>query len=302
MFSTYVLPISGIDFIRYVAFYSILSDFKQKPKVIYSASGGCLVSYMAMMSGFTKSIESWKISSDMFLDKLSPFTSRIVTYILNGSFYHRPNITEYIEKLFVPCKLQDVEIISGFYDCVKSVNVVNTNFSKENSSLNDVPSIGSTEIRYLNVSDMKVAIREVIGRIERTTNIPILLKPIGSEKAIDFGIVAPSPRILVNGNMDKSVYFSPISLENFHHTSEYETLFHNIVMQDIIQVRSMFDHEKIFKTLQEVLDFVNTKNRYCLLIFTNTKPKITIERFTWEDVRECVDLCKKTVQYKLFYS
>src|SRR3989344_6753367 len=119
-FETYIMPISGVDFIRYVAFISYLAEYRKangkepfKPKTIYCASGGCLVANIAIMSDFTSAIEGWYVSSDMFIKRSTPFTPRLLTFIMRGFLYHRADVTEHLKSLFAPYKLLGVEVITG---------------------------------------------------------------------------------------------------------------------------------------------------------------------------------------------
>lgn len=307
-FSTFVLPISGVDFVRYIAFFSLLSDYNIKPNVIYSASGGCLASYLAMMSGFTKSVESWKINSDMFISKASPFTMRLMTFATRGFLYHRPNIIDYVRKLFVPAKIQNVEIISGHYDSNQRINVIDTNFPKEKSILQNINlnsiAMKDTTISFtdqVDATNYERVVEEVIRKIEKTTNIPLFLEPQGKSKAIDFGVVSLSPRAMVCATMDKSIYFSPINIDNNMFNGDYDMFFHKMVMQDIIQIKSIFANESYFQNFQQVLWFIQSKTRYCLVLYSATSVNLVIESFSSSDASTSAQSCKKTIKFYLFF-
>jgi hypothetical protein len=136
-----------------------------RPKVIYCASGGCLAAWLATMSSFTKSIERWPITSALFIDKSIPFTPRMISLIANGFFYKRAEIEKYVSDIFVPCKLQDVEIITGYYTMSDANSprthgqciYISSNFPQERSAIKDfTPIIECVKVDFASksISDM----------------------------------------------------------------------------------------------------------------------------------------------------
>ena len=100
----FIVPVSGIDFIKYISFFTVLEGIK--PRTIVCASGGCMVSYIAMMSSFTTSIRNWKINSEMFMHKKVGYIPRLLNLLLFGALYDRTDITSFAREHFVASKLK----------------------------------------------------------------------------------------------------------------------------------------------------------------------------------------------------
>lgn len=322
IFENYILPISGIDFIRYIAIYSELSKFNLKPKTIYCASGGCLASYVAMMSSFSNSVENWNFNSEMFIKKITPITPRLMTFILTGSLYHRQNINDFINKNFIPCKLKDVEIITGFFEKGEIINVeekpetkivLTTNYSSDTSLLKDVdPSKyigGNLKIQFpedeANFDNKKNYLDYLMNfcnsALYKTTNIPFLIEPLGKERSVDFGIIAPSPRLIANANMKKTFYFSPINI-NDNSKENYEAFFHQIILKDIISIEKLFEFKESFSELRDVLNFLLTKIEYCVIAFCDHNFSISVTNFDSFDVKRHIISCKRSIKYIVFFN
>lgn len=324
LFENYFLPISGIDFVRYVAIYSVLSDFGLRPKVIYSASGGCLASYLAMMSSFTKSVENWKFNSDMIFRKIPLGDPRVLTFVLNGYFYRRRNLIDYIRNNFIPKKLQDVEIITGFFENHENTQRINicTNYSKNTSSIKSFDEssfIGhNMTITYAPVvetkEDYEKLLSHISGSIHKTTNIPYVIEPLGKNKAIDFGIVAPSPRSILRADLRKSIYFSPIDIENIDIKSGYSTVFHHFILKDILSISENFPEiiemksgkqipGKVYlNSIADVMNFINERcEAYCLVLYSRYNVDIKITSFKENEISDAMKNCKDTLSFKLFY-
>lgn len=335
VFDTFILPIAGTDYPKYIACFSLLAEKGIKPKLIYCASAGCQISYMAMMSSFTTAVENWSISSSMFVKKATPITPRLMTYLMNGHFYKRADVTPYVSQLFVPCKLQDVEIVTGYYamsdnaegDLNRQAIVISTNQTKENSALKDVkPSLTCIEMSFATDSpvssspDQQDAHRDAmmvraINSIKYTTNIPILLEPLDNIAALDFGIVAPNPQSIINGPMKKTIYFSPIDIDYKEKTGTYSVVFHNSILKDIAAVCNRFDNHKNFKTLDEVLVKISSLNDssgtpvhrhnmsmdYCLVMYSTNTVRMEIDNFTDRMSKHFVAISKTCIKYRLSY-
>ena len=313
-FKHYVLPISGVDFARYIAIFSELSKYGIKPEKIYCASGGCLSSYVAMMSSFTESIENWKFNSEMFIKSSTPFTPKILTFALNGFFFYRQNINDFARELFVLSKLQDVEIITGYYESVGNLNktIITTNFTEENSSLdknyvaNYFDSVVNFPVFPHPVSDKKKNLEYLynfcMDSMYKTSNIPFLVESLGDQEAVDFGIVAPSPFFMVNSTMNKAIYFSPIDIEQNKKSSSYEILFYNIIRKDIYVISKDYTHNIKFDTMDEVLNFIPNFLKYTLVIYCAYDFYMSLENFNPDELKKHVNMCKQNIKYKLFYN
>ena len=208
---TYILPICGIDFPRDIAFFSVLSKTFLRPDLIICGSGGCIVSYLAMMSGYTDKIENWNINSNLFIYKAVPIFPRLFSFFIIGSLYRRPNIDKFIQSIFIESKLKDTEIITGYFSEKKGRMIISSNLSKDISKLNETNfDLTKTDVEYCDGDLMTI-----LKSIESTTNIPYILPPIGDGKNIDFGIHSPSPLTFMRntGETEKVIYFAPINIE-----------------------------------------------------------------------------------------
>lgn len=303
MFTKFVLPISGTDFVRYMAFYSILSDFGIKPNQIYCASGGCLASYIAMMSSFTKQIEEWNVSSDMVMEKTTPFKMRLVTYITSGYLYRRPDMYEYLTKTFVPAKMRDAEIISGYYKTEERKVVITTNMTSAQSSIGseqrDRLSSWHIDFSYA-PENMDELMRHTCNTIRRTSNIPYLLES-DDRGSVDFGVIAPSPVVLLNIDPNRCVYFSPIDLEIDKSHSLAQSIFYRMIMNEVIGIENRFTSKQRFRGINEALQYAYTKSRYALVIFTQADIRIPIDNFNSSKVRESIEQTKASIGFYVFY-
>lgn len=321
-FETFILPISGADFPKLMAYYSIFADYGIKPKLIYCASGGCLTSYMAMMSSFTKSIENWKVNSDMFIEKATPITPRMMTYILNGHFYRRADIYPYVKDLFIPCKIQDVEIITGHYRLSDDSDnqtddqaiVISTNQPKSKSVLKDFkPNLNCIEVSFspeptgTTQSEKEaywdLVMKRAVDSIKYTTNIPILLEPLDNVSALDFGIVAPNPQSIVNKEVKKSIYFCPVNLDKCDCNNTYGIVFRNYILKDIISICHKFNNHENFKSVDEVLQTINSSQLtdYCLVIYSTNVITMSIDKFDDRATKHFMEASKKSVKFRLSY-
>jgi hypothetical protein len=326
IFETFILPISGVDFVKYMAYFSLLSEYDLKPKIIFSASGGTFVSYMAMMSDFSKSIESWKISSEMFIHRASPISSatKFLTFVINGYFYRRANITEYVSKLFVPAKLQDVEIITGFFEMNNCNNLpfpkqricISTNMEKDKSFIKDfISTIDMIDIEFAKpkillissnnhlekINYLSELMIKTIRTIQYTTNIPIISEPLDKNGAIDFGIIAPNPRLLLNAKSLRTIYFSPINIEQNCQSNLYNTIYYNFILNDIRSITNNFTQSKTFKILQDIIDFIGNDIGCCLIIYSINEITINIENFSCEEVFYHMNISKQSLRFKLYF-
>jgi hypothetical protein len=183
------------------------------------------------MSSFTKSIERWPITSALFIDKSIPFTPRMISLIANGFFYKRAEIEKYVSDIFVPCKLQDVEIITGYYTMSDANSprthgqciYISSNFPQERSAIKDFTPIvecvkvdfASKSISDMTDEEMDQLMKRTIRTIQYTTNIPIISQPLDDGSALDFGVIAPNPSTVVKAQLDKCIYFSPVDIEGY---------------------------------------------------------------------------------------
>jgi len=286
-----------------MAFYSILSDFDIKPNQIYCASGGCLASYMAMMSSFTKQIEDWNISSDMVMEKTTPFKMRLVTYITSGYLYRRPDMHEYLVKTFVPAKMRDAEIISGYYKTEERKVVITTNMTSAQSSIGPEQrerlSSWHTDFSYA-PENMNELMTHTCNTIRRTSNIPYLLES-DDRGSVDFGVIAPSPVVLLNIDPNQSVYFSPIDLEIDKSDSLAHSIFYRMIMNEVIGIENRFSSKQKFGAVADALQFAHSKSRYALIIFTRADIRIPIDNFSAMKVRESIAHAKASIGFYVFY-
>lgn len=324
IFENFILPISGIDFVRYMAIFSILSEYNIKPTKIFCASGGCMASYSAMMSSFSVSVENWNFNSEMFIKKATPITPRLITFFMNSYLYHRQNIDEHVRKNYIPSKLRDVEIVTGYFEQgVKNYTtneksetkiILTTNFSRNNSCLNQISpdeylgknlevKFPKEETDFLNKKDfLDYLMGFCSDAIYKTSNIPFLLEPLGKERAIDFGIISPSPRILAGANMKKTIYFCPINIKN-NKKENYEILFHQIIMKDILTIEKEFSSKNLnFDSIVLVLQFLQTKSEYCLIIYCDYDFDISLTNFNQYDIKRHLDGCKRKIKFVVFYN
>ena len=317
-FDTYVVPISGKDFVRYIAIYSILSEENIKPNLILCASGGCFVSFMALMSDFTNQIENWLINSSLFIHKAVPFFPRLLTFSLHGHLYRRPDITEYVRNRFVPAKIDNAEIITGYFELSeqqsnfinifekRQTSIISTNKSENNSILKDVDfKVKNFKKEFLgDIEDLEKRLDSVIQVCENTTNIPFMTRPLGPNKAVDFGLISPSPTTFIRSKIKKSVYFSPIDIDSNILRNYREMFFKNYIINEMVKLIDKFENYKYFPNLKNVLDFLKTlpnEAEYCLVIFSTNDPKITLTSFQVSEVQHNVKIAKETMKFKLHW-
>lgn len=307
LFDHYVLPISGTDFVRYMAYYSILSEYGFKPKQIYCASGGCLVSYIAMMSNFGKQIESWNIDSDMIIEHSTPFKLSTFTYVMSGYLYRRPEMLTYLERTFVPCKMRDVEIISGYYKSEEKKVIISTNFTAETSSITAQQKSKLSKWRVditHGPTDVKDMMSYTNDTIRRTTNIPYLLES-DDKSSVDFGVIAPTPRILLNIDPSRTIYFSPIDITTDRSYSLPGAIFQRMIVNDIIALENRFQIRTDFNDITAALSLITTKHnsntRYALVMYTKSSIALPITKFTSTDVRQAIVNAKTNMGYTVYY-
>lgn len=331
-FESYVMPVSGTNFVCYIAMISFLAEYRHKqglkpfkPRVIYGASGGCLVAYLAMMSSFTERVEGWTFSSDMFIDRPTPITPRLLTFSLKGFFYHRTDLTDYIKEVFIPHKLQDVEIVTGYYETLdahssRSVIKIVSNVPLSRSVLASQGELiaPNTQIVHPPEGDLcELSTRKtyldalmllVIDILHKTTNIPFMMEPLGKSGCLDYGVVAPSPRVITNADSNRSVYFSPVDIDRVGVIKGADMIFHNYIMNDILSVRSRFEKSRLFdkqepeESFTEVLSYITQlRTRYCLVIYSTATVDIPISHFTDEMVKESIKACKMKLRFLVLH-
>jgi hypothetical protein len=347
LFDSYVMPISGTDFVRYIAMISFLAEHMRrqgldpiKPKVIYAASGGCLAAYIAMMSSFTSRVEEWTFSSEMFIRRPTPFTPRLLTFAIKGYFYHRTDLTEYIKNAFIPCKLQDVEIVTGYYETIehntmRSVVKIVSNYPQSRSILTSHESSFMSNVRVIHpeenpltkygltpaslgnesVAPLRPALKKYLDdltnlisdALHKTTNIPLMMEPLGESLCIDYGVIAPSPRAVTRGDPNRSIYFSPIDPDRIAIIKEGDMIFHQYILNDIFLLTNQFPKTKKFNktdphaSFKETLSFISTLTRYCLVIYSVVETNIPIESFADSMVKDTIKLCKTGLRFMVLH-
>jgi hypothetical protein len=332
LFDAYIMPISGVDFVRYIGFISYLSEYCKnrgretfKPTVIYCASGGCLTAYMALMSDFSSNVENWEISSKMFIRRPTPYTPRLLTLTLKGFLYHRMDTSKFLKEVFVPSKLLDVEIITGFYENGKTDQdehkiCIVTNKPREYSSIQDFnPPTPTIHVTYADPypddffdlnpdkalqsrkSYLDKLMETSLGAMHNTSNIPFVASPRGENKAIDFGIVSPTTRIITNAIINKGIYMSPINIDKKDCLNAFSAIFHNILLNDYIVLKNTFEQERDFPNMDLVLSFLPGCARYCLVLYTASEVDIDIESFTCQDAKRFIIRSKNTVRIRLLF-
>lgn len=314
IFENYILPISGVDFVRYIAIFSMLSEYGIKPTRIYCASGGCLASYMAMMSSFTSSVEMWNFDSSMFIKKSTPVTPMLLTFAIRGYLYHRQNIDDFTKKNFIPSKLLDVEIITGYFETKDNSNriMLTTNYPRERSSLSEeyITDIGTnmsvkhpkSESDFTNRIDyLDYLMNFCIDSTYKTSNIPYMVNSFGDEKVVDFGIASPSPMIYANAEINKCVFFSPIDIDDLTSDNMYHIFFHNLILRDIYCLKQNYPNMIKKDDFQEVIDFLRNKNRYFIVIYTKNKVNLNILKFTIVDYHKAIRDCRSQIKILIFY-
>lgn len=339
-FDTYVLPISGTDFVRYIAALSFLAEFRKqqqleplKPRVIFGASGGALVAYLAMMSSFGENIQDWTFSSDMFVNRPTPFTPRLLTFTLRGYFYHRTNLTDYIAAGFVPHMLQDVEIVTGYYEMIdqgssRSMVTIVSNFPKEHSVLRNRENDMMSNVQVVHPPEMprtSPATEDlwrserrayldslmlfVSNALSRTTNIPYIMEPLGESGCIDYGVVSPSPRVTTRADISRSIYFVPVDIDRVGVVTGSDMLFHHYIMNDVLSLRSQFRTQKRFdngSTSQMLTDAFRwisdlASSRYCLVIYSTAVINISFTDFDNKTIADAITMCKSKLRFLVLH-
>jgi hypothetical protein len=297
---TYIVPISGVDFVRYIAFYSIFSGTPLRPKLIISASGGCMISYLAMMSDFEQRVEQWPVNSSLFTYKALPVMPRMVTFLLTGSLYRRPNIDTYINEHFVPSKLTNVEIITGYFSKTKGKIVLSSNLSSTSNTLLKAEhfDLTSTDVEHCDGQ-----LPSILKSIEATTNIPYLLPPLGRSKDIDYGVHSPSPVTfakLGTPTLDQVVYFSPIDIERTTSSDFLELTFLNSIHTEILRLSAPYHRFTDYKDLT-FLDQLATLDKFLLIAYTPVEVDLSVVSFTSADVKDLVKRIKNNTKFRLYY-
>lgn len=312
MKTIFVLPISGVDLVRYISIFYVLSSCGLRPDLVFSASGGTIASYTAMMSSFSETVKNWTFNSEMFVRKSTIFTPRLLTYSMRGFFYRRPNIESFIRQEFAFQKIQDIEIISGYFETEEKKNQITiaTNFPKSKSFIKDNMVANISGVVYVsyaneknnqnNVDYLKKVLDHSIDIIIKTSNIPVIAEPIGESKAIDFGFIAPSPLDFVKSIDGKFIYFSPIDLEDNTECSLYSAYFRNLIISDIARIKKKFTHEKKIANVHEFEMFV--KNNNCNAVIYNRCPvHLNIDNFTNKEYKDFLNCCISSVNFLVFY-
>lgn len=313
MNTIFILPISGIDIVRYIAIYSKLSEINLKPNVIFSASGGCIASYVAMMSDFSSSVEHWKFTPDMFIKKTTPITPRLLTISLFGYLYHRPNITKFIREQFAFQKIQDVEIISGCFEANGTKISIESNFSESNSFLRNheiMDVVNLINIKFTRekteLESRRTYLKDVMNSscetIFKTSNIPLMMKPIGTEKAIDFGVISTSPKDFVRNLTGKIFYFSPIDITNWKKESLYTMYFNNLVVIDITKLKEKYEKEFKTDSVQVLKDFYDNHDEFCVIAYSKCEVNLSIDNFSEKEFSRVVQVCKENINFVIFYN
>jgi hypothetical protein len=333
------MPISGTDFVRYIAMISFLAEYRRKrdlepikPRVIYAASGGCIVAYIAMMSSFTERIEGWTFTSDMFVNRPTPFTPRMLTFSLKGFFYYRTDLTDYIKENFIPCKLQDVEIVTGYYEKIEQVDLrsvikIVTNYPPSQSVLTPQRPIPNVQIVYprekpeldLGVESSRSELKSYLDSLmslftdalHKTSNVPYMMEPLGKSECIDYGIVAPSPRTITNADVNRSIYFSPIDIDRLDVIDDIDMIFHHYITNDIISIQNQFETSQRFTGWDVEQSFTSAMTliqklrlcgkRYCLLIYTTANINIPIHSFDGKMVKDGIRSCKLKLRFLVLH-
>ena len=312
----YIVPISGVDFVRYIAFYGLLASTPLRPLLILAASGGCMVSYMAMMSSFTQSILYWRINSQMFAYKHIPVVPRMVNFLLTGALYNRPNIEPFIHDSFVPSNLDTVEIITGYYGIKAGKLTLSTNKTSTESMLNAnnfVLDGVNTEYNGRQ-PDLDGWLNRILHVIEATTNIPYLLPALGKHQLVDYGVHSPSPLTFLRmangkpGLADKVVYMAPINVEMTSANNFYDLLFVNDVHTEINRLAVGYAGYETFRVdmtlpLADQLTFLSklfATNRYLLVIYTTFNVIMSISNFTSFQANDTVKAIQKDIRFRLY--
>lgn len=314
IFENFILPISGVDFVRYIAIFSMLSEYGIKPAKIYCASGGCLAAYLGMMSSFTSNVELWNFDSNMFVKRPTPITPMLLTFAIRGYLYHRQNIDNFTKKNFIPSKLLDVEIITGYFETKDNSNriVLTTNYPRSRSSLSEdnITNIGTnmclkhpkSESDFANRIDYLDYLMDFcIDSVSKTSNIPYLVNAIGDEKSVDFGVVSPSPMIYANAEINKCIFFSPIDIDDLTSDSMYQIFFHNLILKDVYCLKQNYPNMIKKDNFQDVIDFLEDKSHYFIVIYTRNKVNLNILKFTFTDYHKAIQDCKSEIKTLIFY-
>ena len=295
---TYILPISGEEFPRYITFFSVLSKTPLRPSLILCASGGCVVSYLGMMSDFEENIEEWKVSGKLFAYKVIPIAPRLVTLLMTGSLYRRPNINDYIRENFIPGKLKNVEIVTGYYSNTKQRVVLSSNMDASGFLSKEHFDLTNADVEH---NDGKL--EPILKSIEGTTNIPYMLPAFASDKRIDYGVHSPSPLTFLkhtSSRAKKVIYFAPTNIEKTYDSSMSMLLFINMIQTEITRLSSSY-HSFVTYHNEVPLSHLIKLDRFLLVIYTTVEVDMDIASFASCQVDGYVKLMKKDVRYRLYH-
>jgi len=295
---TYVAPISGIDFVKYMAFFSLLAGTFLRPSRIIAASGGCMVAYMALMSDFEQCVELWKVNSAMFAFKPIGIVPRIFSFLLTGSLYKRPCIDKFINDNFIPCKLMNTEVITGFFSRAKKRLVLSSNMTPDNTELNDT----NFQTQDVLLEHNGGQLEGILRAIEGTTNIPFLLPALHEDLKVDFGVHSPSPLTFVHADsilLDKVIYFSPIDVTKTYSTNPRSFMFMNGIHTEITRLTTRFKGFVEYKDTSFLAKLVGLK-RFVLVAYTTQEVELSLVDFRSDQVSEVIRLCKQQARYRLY--
>ena len=199
----------------------------------------------------------------------------------------------------------------------------------------NVPQMNTVSIatmRAMIKADLDQIMELVIDALHKTSNIPYMMEPLGEEGAVDYGIIAPSPRVVVNGNADRSIYFSPVNIDRVGVMQGADMVFHKYIMNDVLVVRNTFQNSQRFvpsitgarppspprssttpmtssaqsiysieEAFSSALALMEGKKRYCLVIYSTAMTSIPVNHFTDAMVKVAVSSCKASLRFTLLY-
>lgn len=278
-----------------------------------------MISYLAMMSNFHATVESWNISSQLFAYKVIPFVPRMITFVISGRLYRRPNIESYVRNLFIPSKLKDVEIITGYYSYTKGKIVLSTNMNSNDTLLKHE----HFDLTNADTEHCDGNFEMIFKSVEATTNVPFLLPNLtvmntatngtsnssGTNEAslderVDYGIHSPSPLTFVKNvspTLKQVIYFSPINIEK-NYTSDFRgLLFINMIQTEITRLSMKYNSFETYTDLTFLSHLVDDK-MYLLIIYTTVDVNMSIGNFTSFQSKEYVKRIKENTKYRLYIS
>lgn len=201
-----VMPVSGGDFVNQSSVLHDMCSGGYKPDVMMSSSGGNIVSYIGLASGFIPE----RLCSIMRRIESSDYTGKTnllkmcYNFLTKQHLYDIPDpllfLGEYLTNSEVVTR---TEIWTGITDICDGKPVVYCNKKRENSILK-LYSSESLEVNYLDGNMEKIS-----KIIASSASIPFMTNEVDLEnrRFVDGGLAAASPMCLLKSQISLMEYF-----------------------------------------------------------------------------------------------